>query len=487
MRPYVSLHTLFAGLMSVITPAGIQASNADLYKGAIFGRDNLIVGLDLVPYYPDLSARILISVARLQGRLTNPISEEEPGRIHHEYRSLTLGGEYVGPRQIEILHDLAQRWGGSDTDLRYYGTVDATPQFVRLALAHVHHHGPEVLNVRLRRHDGTSGTIAEAVLAALEWIVARLQTSQISLLEFQRTNPLGHPYQALRDGRTAYVHEDGTLANPEAPIASLEIQGLTYDALVAGAELFPHHANAESWHQQAIKLRDQTMKHFWMADQSRFAMAIDRHPATGAIQHVATATSLPAELLDTGLFDDVWNRERYLGAIVRDMFSANFLTSVGLRMRGYQYTALLPYWDYQGSHVSWTVNSNIFARGLRRQGLIELAEVIEERYLHGLNRSRECYEFWYVGAPHQVIYRPTATPGHQAIVATNVPEHSQAWTISAALRALLASADPTPPAPGWATSLTNEILAQLLEADTASIDFTGSAIEHDWAQAHEPH
>ncbi len=471
MRPYATLPGLFGDLMSVITLDGIQASNYKLFKWAIFGRDSLIVGLDLVPYYPALSARILISLSRLQGEQANSISEEEPGRIHHEYRNLIIGGELIGPDQAAILHELAAKWGGTESELCYYGTVDATPQFVRLIAAHVRHHGPEVLATRIVRRDGTITTLAESALSALAWLSHRIAASELGLLEFCRTNPRGHGYQGLRDGQTSYLHEDGSLANPDAPMASIEVQGLAYDALLDGAELFPDHANCPRWLDQAATLRQTTLEQFWMPDRQSFAMALDR-PAVGALPRlVRTATSLPAELLDTRLFDGLPESETqsYVSSIVGKMFSSEFITDVGLRMRGLKYASLVPYWDYQGAKVSWAVNSNFFARGLRRQGLAPLAEEIEDRILNGINKSRQCYEFWYVDTDGRVIYLPEMASGQRAVAATNMPERTQAWTVSAALRAVLAQASAPAAATGWRGKLVADIQSQLDNPNRGSI------------------
>lgn len=473
MRKYATLPALVGDLMSVITFEGIQASNDKLYKWAIFGRDSLTVGLDLVPYYPALSARILISLARLQGKQFDPVSEEEPGRIHHEYRNLTIGGEVIGPEQAAILHELADKWGGTDTEVCYYGSVDATPQFVRLLAKQVSLHGPEILTTRIVHRDGSTSTLAEAALAALAWLSRRLDSSELGLLEFCRTNPRGNGYQVMRDGYTSYLHEDGTRANVDAPIASIDVQGLAYDALLDGAELFPDDANCPVWLEQAATLRQVTLERFWMPDRQSFAMALDRAEVGGQPRLVKTATSLPAELLDTRLFDGLSEdaAEMYITSLITEMFSPEFLTPVGLRMRGLKYADLLPYWDYQGTEVSWAFSTNLFARGLRRQqGFDPLAEDAEDLLINGINKSRQCVELWYVAPDGRVIYFPTTTPGYREVIATNLPERTHAWTVSAAIRAVLAQADYSAPTMGWKIRLVAKIQAELRAPYRGSIN-----------------
>src|SRR5512142_2643131 len=53
---------------------------------ALFGRDSLIAAYEAVLHDPALAAGTLAALARLQGRVVDPVSEEEPGKILHEYR-----------------------------------------------------------------------------------------------------------------------------------------------------------------------------------------------------------------------------------------------------------------------------------------------------------------------------------------------------------------------------------------------------------------
>jgi glycogen debranching enzyme len=60
----------------------------------------------------------LRALAALQGRVTDPETDEEPGRIVHEY----------WPRVPERLR--AAGWPVRGDELRYYGSADATPWFL---------------------------------------------------------------------------------------------------------------------------------------------------------------------------------------------------------------------------------------------------------------------------------------------------------------------------------------------------------------------
>jgi len=53
---------------------------------ALFGRDSLITSLQLLPVEPDVARATLRELASLQGRRDDPATDEEPGKIVHEYR-----------------------------------------------------------------------------------------------------------------------------------------------------------------------------------------------------------------------------------------------------------------------------------------------------------------------------------------------------------------------------------------------------------------
>src|SRR5688572_30066307 len=96
MRPNVDPWRLTDALDLLITGRGIHASGDHLYRGAVFGRDSLQVALDLVRWYPALVERILTNLAYYQGMSVAALTEEEPGRIHHEARS-----GFDGPAQVD--------------------------------------------------------------------------------------------------------------------------------------------------------------------------------------------------------------------------------------------------------------------------------------------------------------------------------------------------------------------------------------------------
>ncbi|HEY2003819.1 MAG TPA: hypothetical protein VGH44_01755 [Candidatus Saccharimonadia bacterium] len=436
---WLTHHRLELALDRVKSDQGVAASDWALFRGAIFGRDSLIVALDLLETHPGLVQCIILSLARLQGTHYEALTEEEPGKIHHEHRTLFHNGRRLKPDAANLVARIAQeRSIGSGEGFTYYGTVDATVQFVRVVAAFVRQYGPELLDHTFEHRDGGTRTVRDSLLAAVDWTAGQVESSALGLLEFRRTNPHGLKWHVLRDGTASYVHSDGQLANTTAPVASLEVQGLAYDALLDAAELFPSHRESATWRALASRLRLHTLLLFWMPQHQYFAMGIDRD-AENRPRHLEVITGMPGELLDTRFFDDLprpYDRRRLLEPIVRHLYASDLMTPVGPRMRSLRHADILPYTDYQGSYTSWPVITGIIARGLLRQGFEPLARDLEHRLLTGLDRVQACAEFIYVdaaGRPAVRSYAPRS--GRAEFFATNLPELRQAWTVSAALRA----------------------------------------------------
>jgi glycogen debranching enzyme len=464
---------LFRSLTVLITPMGVQGSGGELYRGAIFGRDSLRVALDLLPWFPSVAETVLFSLAHYQA--TGPNRDADaygPGQIPHEVRSLFLGPRKAGPRQLEIFNELSPRWGGSEDLLVYYGSVDATPQFVRLAVEYARRHGPAILDDVLRRADGTELTLRESVRAAVDWLETEIERNDEPLLGFLRSNTAhGHRWQILQDGATSVLRADGHLANAGNRVETVGLQGLAWDALTGAAALFgdDHPADADRWTRLAAELQAATVARFWMERDGCFAMGLDRDPATGERRHIDTISALQTELLETGIFDTLPDDERLrlVGGIVRTAHGPELLTPAGIRSRGLRHLDLLPYPDYHGVMTVWGVTNSMYASGLARQGLHALSGDIVHRHIGMLAQTGALYEFLYVDAGgtvrHPLHDAATSAPRGDVIRGTNFPETDQGWTLSFALREFMEAGEPSPAAPpagSWQATLTDEIAAR---------------------------
>jgi glycogen debranching enzyme len=204
-----------------------------------------------------------------------------------------------------------------------------------------------------------------------------------------------------------------------------------------------------------------------MPDEGYLGMAIDRDPADGSTPRlVRTISSMPTELLETGIFDDLAEDERrtYLSGIVRMAHGPELMTPAGIRSRSLRHADALPYPDYHGVQSCWGVSNSIYAMGLARQGFGELAGDVATRHIDALGASGALHEFLYVDLQgwvrHPLLPMLEGAPEEDVLAGTNDPETDQAWTVSFALRILMQGETATGRAEGWRKELTREVLAK---------------------------
>lgn len=436
-RPKVLLPPLLA-LRSLTskTGLGVYASSDTLFRGAVFGRDSIEVAEDLLAIRPRLVRRIILTLASLQGEEFNHLNEEEPGKIIHEYRTPTVDGRQLAGVQKHIYEELSSRWGGDHEGLVYYGSVDSTPLFIRLVDRWVMKYDKTLLKQTLKLRSGNKVYLQEVVDSATDWLVNQLQSSSSGLLEYHRKNPVGIENQVWKDSREFYTHANGEPANHHKPIASIEVQGLAYDALLAAARL--NAGKSELYKRTAENLRDKTIHYLWQPAKSYFALGTD-YDQEGQLRIISTLTANPAALLDSGFFDDLSaeDRKKYISGIVTMITSKEFLTDGGVRSRALCHGNLIPYWDYHGTYVTWPKETHDIAKGLRRQGFVKLAKQLENRLLNLIRRSKMYLEFAYVDEWGRVMASAPSGAEHGQLTiidSTNNPEIIQGWTVSAVIQ-----------------------------------------------------
>ncbi len=437
----------------------IYASASELYFAAFFGRDAIEAAEDLLMKDPTFARDLIPLLAAHQGTQYNLITEEEPGRIHHEYRMspqmyFETTGEELPKKVAAIYERLSKMWGGNEREMTYYGSVDATPLYVKLVANYIElTQDVDILSATYNDKDGREKTIRESVLEAMEWTVGRVEKGpredvlniakpqeaekRLPLLEYKRSSEYGITNQIWKDSLTSVLHENGQLANNTYPIATIELQGHVYDALMKAAKIFigDFPDKAISWSGLAKKIQHVVLEKFWLAERGYFAMAIDRDDK-GNYRLVKTLTSDQTELLNTGIFDTLSfsQKNTYISGIIQQVYTHDFLTDVGIRCRSLHYDTLVNFWDYHGSRAVWIKATYDFVKGLERQGFYQLAKQLKFRILNGIRVSGSFVELFYVAASGQVAYDPLIkrqTKIHEEIDATTVPEHMQTWTASA--------------------------------------------------------
>jgi len=163
------------------------ASVGPHYHYAIFGRDSIETAEDLLLTHKELVQDIILALCRLQGVEQDRMSEEEPGKIHHEYRAMHLNGFKIPDYSEQILRQIQRERSmqGSD-EMTYYGSFDATPLFVRLVGLYAGKYGESILSETFRARNGHVRTVRDSMLAALDWLTEKLISHPLGLLAYRR-------------------------------------------------------------------------------------------------------------------------------------------------------------------------------------------------------------------------------------------------------------------------------------------------------------
>ncbi|MET9486772.1 glycogen debranching N-terminal domain-containing protein [Nocardia sp. NPDC006630] len=341
---------------------------------ALFGRDSLLTSWMALVLDSDLALGTLRQLAKLQGTQSNPLTEEEPGRIMHEMRH--------GPGGDAVL-------GGSV----YYGTADATPLFVML-LAECWRWGVDPAAIR---------ELLPAADAALSWIDNFGDSDGDGFVEYRRKTDRGLANQGWKDSWDAISFSDGHLADP--PLALCEVQGYVYAARQGRADLaeaFGDIPTAQRLRAQAAELKQRFGEAFWIPDVGRYALALD-----GAKQQVDTVTSNPGHCLWTGIVSD-----EHAAALIKGLGGADMDSGFGLRTLSSTARRFNPMGYHTGS--VWPHDTAIVVAGLLRYrhipGALELAERLAGGLLEAIAEFDARPPELYCGFPRTEFRSPIPYP-----------------------------------------------------------------------------
>jgi glycogen debranching enzyme len=415
----------------------VYASADTLYKGAVFGRDSCVMAEDLLERRSDQATNILRTLASLQGTADDDLSEEAPGKIVHEYRNTRIDGRRIDQVSLRIFERLSTQWGGNDTEMAYYGSCDATPHYLRTLGRFCAQKSRDLQHITVRSYQtGEQFSLQQSAERATAWLIGQLDHSRSGLLEWQRRNPLGIKNQVWKDSDEFYIHQDGEMANHDAPISSIEVQGLAYDALLFAAE-YGWGERAECL-RRAYALRDRTIELLWDDSRRYFNLGTDFDPVSDELRVITTPSANAGSLLNSRFFDDLPpdERSRLVSGVVDRIFENDFLTNAGVRSRSLLAADLIPFWDYHGSFVTWPKETYDIAKGLRLQRLPSLAEQLENRLINAILKQGHDLEFFYVDKYGRVLSKaPKSKRQKQTEVllidATNNAEAGHGWTITA--------------------------------------------------------
>jgi glycogen debranching enzyme len=347
----------------------LASAGSDSLFHCLFGRDAIRMAMDLLDDFPAVARATLLDLARLQGVEDNPRGEEEPGRILHEFRA---------PDDPHAIRLSAAGW-----DFPYYGTVDATPQWINLLSAYCARHGTELLDEALTDRAWRSIALRDSLLAALAWIVRRLDDPICGgYLWVRRANPHGIPNQVWEDSGDSHYHADGSLFDFSRAYAPVAVQAYAYDALLSGADLLEQAPGDlpfdPDWLRgRAARLRRQLLAEFWQTDLGTFAQALSAE-ADGSLRPARVVASSAGHLLASHVLDGADAaacRERLIARLAEP----DLLGGAGIRTKSTGAPRFHPGSYHNGS--IWPMDSGVIADGLRRHGAHAAADDLDERIL----------------------------------------------------------------------------------------------------------
>ena len=338
---------------------------------ALFGRDSLITALQVLPQRPDVARATLRALAALQGSRDDPETDEEPGKILHEYRPR------AEPRFAEL------GWPVRDGQLLYYGSADSTSWFL-VVLAAL---GDAALSAELEPEQR----------AAAGWLERALERGGGLVRYGPRTSSGGLAQQGWRDAAApveAHPNGGGILradgSAPAAPQADADVQAVAYAALCALGD-----------EERAAALAERIERDF---GPDVMGLEAGDVPVPGA-----------GSQLGWLLWCGALGEERAAEVAAR-LCEPDVLTRFGLRTLA----QTSPVFDPQGYHRGsiWPFDSWLGWGGLRAAGFHEEAERVRTGALAALDELGQAPE----------LYAVDATGELQPAAAAN---RVQAWTVGA--------------------------------------------------------
>jgi glycogen debranching enzyme len=344
---------------------------------ALFGRDSLITSLQVLPTAPEVARATLRALAARQGTREDPGTQEEPGKIGHEFRD-------APPESF-----VAAGWPAAGP-FSYFGSADATSWFCVVLAA--------------TGDDALAAELEPAWRAAAGWITRTLDRGDGLLRHAPGAFPGGLTQQGWRDtidpadpnpDSGGFLREDGTA--PEPPLADADTQAVTHAALRALARL----SGDDGYTERADALRARITAHF-LPDV--VALEAGDRPVHG-----------PGSQLGWLLWADALEPQVRAAAAAR-LAEPDILTDFGLRTLSRDAAQFDPAAYHRGS--IWPFDSWLGWGGLRAAGQAEAAERVRTGVLRALERLGRAPE----------LYAVDRAGGLQRIPIAN---RVQAWTVGA--------------------------------------------------------
>lgn len=401
-----------AWLDELQSPIGLRASSAEGHFHALFGRDTLWSVMlvleasrlrpadsDLAAWAERVAANGLRALAATQGTREHDETEEQPGKIVHEYWPET-------PEHLRRAH-----WPMENG--RYYGSADATYLFLMTAVTVWRQcaGGRELID-----------SLWDHVVAALHWALRYGDVDGDGLMEASPRQPerRGLNNQVWKDSFDSLVTEAGSPA--PAPVAWVELQGYAVAAFRGMAAVLADRGQDEPLRHELQARADTIVGHL-----ARFTLAGEGAPAIAL-----TAEKTPVPIVSSNIGHVLWCEalagEAALSAASR-LMHPDMLSVWGLRTVSARSYAFDPFSYHRGS--IWPFDNGIAAGGLWRLGRHDDAREIGRRVVGALDHYGTPEEL-YCSLPATWVRAPDPG-GADLLIDYRRSNAIQAWTAAALL------------------------------------------------------
>lgn len=317
----------------------LKSKDGFLYAGlphmkGFFGRDSLISAWQLLDYDPKIAKDTLKILAKAQGKKNNLETEEEPGKILHEFYPKNT------PDSWWLKHRARFKWLKRGKAI--YKSIDSTLLFIIVAGKYFE---------KTKDFDFVR-KIFPNIERAIDWIFEYGDMDGDGFIEYEKKAKLGMYHMAWKDGEENHLSID-------APIAIVEVQGYAYLAFIEAAKLakiFSKSVLEKKLLSKAQQLKKKFNEKFWMPREKFFCLALD-----GKKKQRKAITSNPGHLLFTGIIE----KDKIVPTVKR-LFAPDLWTLYGIRT----HSEKEPDFDAKSYHLGsvWPHDNWIIAQGLKSLG-----------------------------------------------------------------------------------------------------------------------
>ncbi|HDH31230.1 MAG TPA: hypothetical protein ENH26_00445 [Candidatus Wolfebacteria bacterium] len=368
------------------TPEGYLMAGYPNYS-TLFGRDSLISSWQMIEIDSEIAKNTLRILSKYQGKIINSKSEEEPGKILHEYR-------FKREEQLGLPH-----W-----KFPYFGSVDSTPLFIIVAGEYFKKTNDKDFLLE----------IWDNIAAALNWLLVYGDSDKDNFIEYEMKNSYGLFHQGWRD-----AFEDHLKIIP--PVAIIEAQSYAYAAYNTGIELSEHFSKDSSlknlWTEKAETLQKAFQKAFWWEEESYYYLALD-----GSKNPRKSVSSNSGHLLLSDIIS-----EEFKEKLVKRLFMDDLFTPYGIRT----VSEKDPDFDYSSYHLGsvWPHDNWLIYYGLRKSGFLKEAKQIKQALLSAYQELNYIPELFAVKDDKIIFLSEGVRHPRKRPVNIIKPNKLQAWSV----------------------------------------------------------